>query len=138
MANLTEIIGGQPYAAAVTNAPVDTSNKLLDFWKGTQAEYDGADSAPLKRTGGALSGAPTGATSLVFTGLNSAAGMGWNIGDTVYVSNSSGYTTRTIAEITAVPSATELTVSIAAYTSAATTGYQIDKYYPETLFLITA
>ena len=36
MANLTNIIGGQPYYdAANTN-----SESLLNFWKGTQAQYD--------------------------------------------------------------------------------------------------
>jgi hypothetical protein len=36
MANLTNIIGGQPYYDA-TNA---NSESLLSFWKGTQAQYD--------------------------------------------------------------------------------------------------
>ena len=136
MANLTNIIGGQPYAEAVTSAVPITANKLLDFWKGTQAQYD---DAPLKRTGGVLAGAPTAATCLAFTSLTTAAGMGWEIGDIVYVTGTTGSnTTRTVAEVTAVPLATSLTVSIAAYTSTATTGFQIDKYDPETLYLITA
>ena len=136
MANLTNIIGGQPYASAVTTAPPVTSNKLLDFWKGTQTQYE---EAPLKRIGGVLAaGAPTSAVSLAFTNLTTAAGMDWNVGDTVYVSNATGYTTRTVATVTAVPLATSLTVSIAAYTSVATTGYQVDKYDPATLYLITA
>jgi hypothetical protein len=36
MANLTNIIGGQPYYDAA-NAD---STSLLSFWKGTQAQYD--------------------------------------------------------------------------------------------------
>lgn len=36
MANLTNIIGGQPYYDA-SNA---NSKSLLSFWKGTQAQYD--------------------------------------------------------------------------------------------------
>jgi hypothetical protein len=36
MANLTNIIGGQPYYDA-TDA---NSESLLSFWKGTQAQYD--------------------------------------------------------------------------------------------------
>jgi hypothetical protein len=36
MANLTNIIGGQPYYDAA-NA---NSESLLSFWKGTQAQYD--------------------------------------------------------------------------------------------------
>ena len=139
MANLTNIIGGQPYASAVTTAPPVTSNKLLDFWKGTQTQYE---EAPLKRIGGVLAaGAPTTATSLAFTSLTNAAGMDWNVGDTVYVTGTTGSnTTRTIATVTAVPSpvATSLTVSIAAYSSTASTGFQVDKYDPATLYLITA
>ena len=37
MANITNIIGGQPYLDAATG---NMKNKLLNFWKGTQAEYD--------------------------------------------------------------------------------------------------
>jgi len=130
MANLTNIIGGQPfYSAANSN-----SKSLLDFWKGTQAQYD---SATYKRTGGTLAGAPSATTSLVFTGLTSAA-SGWIVGDTVYVTGATGNTTRTVATVSAVPLATELTVTIAAYTSSATTGYTIDKYDPGTLYIITA
>jgi len=135
MANLTNIIGGQPYASAATNAIPDTENKLLDFWKGTQTQYD---EAPLKRTSGVLASAPTSATSLAFTSLTTASGMGWAIGDTVYVTGTSGNTTRTVATVTAVPDATSITVSIASYTSSASTGYTIDKYMPETVYLITA
>ena len=134
MANLTNIIGGQPYASAITNAIPDTENKLLDFWKGTQAQYD---SAVLKRTGGVLAAAPNPDTSLAFTSLTTASGMGWTIGDTVYVTGTSGNTTRTVATVTAIPDATSLTVSIASYTSAATTGYIVDKYDSQTLYLIS-
>jgi len=129
MANLTNIIGGQPYYSAA-----DTNSKsLLDFWKGTQVQYD-----ELKRTGGAISPAPSNVTSLVFTGLNSAA-TGWSIGDVVYVTAPTNNTTRSKGSIAAVPSATELTITMdASYSSTDTTGYQIDKYDPKTLYLITA
>ncbi len=129
MANLTNIIGGQPYYDAATG---DSKNKLLDFWKGTQAQYD-----LLKRTNGAISPAPGGVTSLVFTGLNSVA-TGWSIGDIVWVTAPTNNTTRSKGTIAAVPAATELTITMdAAYTSTDTTGYQIDKYDPSTLYLIT-
>jgi|TARA_B110000858_G_scaffold101780_1_gene116886 hypothetical protein len=36
MANLTNIIGGQPYYDANTT----NSKSLLSFWKGTQIQYD--------------------------------------------------------------------------------------------------
>ncbi len=129
MSNLTEIIGGQPYFDAATG---NSKNKLLDFWKGTQAQYD-----LLKRTNGAISPAPAGVTSLVFTGLNSAA-TGWTVGDVVYVTGSSNNTTRSKGTIAAVPTATELTITMdASYTNTDTTGYQIDKYDPDTLYLIS-
>lgn len=130
MANLTNIIGGQPfYSAANYN-----SKSLLDFWKGTQAQYD---SDTYKRINGVLATAPTAATSLVLTGLTTAA-SGWDIGDTVYITGTTGNTTRTVAIVSAVPLATALTVTIAAYTSTATTGYTVDKYDPNTLYIITA
>ena len=126
MAKLTNIIGGQPYAAAVTDAPVNTDSKLLDFWKGTQAQYD---SATLKRTGGAIS---------VFTGLTTAAGMGWEVGDIVYVTGSSNNTTRTRGSVASVQGATGLTITMdAGYTNTDTSGYQVDKYYDQTLYFIT-
>lgn len=36
MANLTNIIGGQPYYDAANS----NSESLLSFWKGTQTQYD--------------------------------------------------------------------------------------------------
>lgn len=129
MSNLTEIIGGQPYFDATAG---NSKNKLLDFWKGSQAQYD-----LLKRTNGAITPAPSGVTSLVFTGLNSVA-TGWSVGDVVYVTGSSNNTTRSKGTIAAVPAATELTITMdASYTNTDTTGYQIDKYDPNTLYLIT-
>ena len=135
MSNLTQIIGGQAYAAAVTNAAVDTNNNLLDYWKGTQLQYN---SATLKRTGGAISPAPNNLTTLVFTGLTTAAGMGWTVGDVVYVTGSSNNTTRTKGSIAVVNSATSLTITMdVGYTNTDTSGYTIDKYYDTTLYFIT-
>ena len=129
MANITNIIGGQPYYDAATG---NSKNKLLDFWKGTQAQYN-----LLARTGGAISPAPTTETTLVFTNLNSVA-TGWAIGDIVWVTGSSNNTTRAKGTIAAVPAVTELTITMdASYTSTDTTGYQIDKYDASTLYLIT-
>jgi len=136
MANLTNIIGGQPYASAATNAVPDTENKLLDFWKGTQTQYD---EAPLKRENGDTGTIPNSVTILAFTNLTTAASMGWEIGDTVYVTGTTGSNlTRTVATVTAVPDPTSLTVSIASYSSSVSTGYTVDKYDPNTLYLITA
>ena len=129
MSNLTEIIGGQPYFDATAG---NSKNKLLDFWKGTQAQYN-----LLARTGGAISPAPSGVTSLVFTNLNSVA-TGWAIGDIVWVTAPTNNTTRSKGTIAAVPTATELTITMdASYTNTDTTGYQIDKYDPDTLYLIS-
>ena len=127
MSNLTEIIGGQPYFDATAG---NSKNKLLDFWKGSQAQYD-----LLKRTGGAAS-ASSGATSIAFTSLNSVA-TGWSVGDVVYVTGSSNNVTRSKGTIAAVPSNTALTITMdSAYTNTDTTGYQIDKYDPKTLYII--
>ena len=135
MSNLTQIIGGQAYAAAVTNAAVDTNNNLLDYWKGTQLQYN---SATLKRTGGAISPAPNNLTTLVFTGLTTAAGMGWTVGDVVYVTGSSNNTTRTKGSIAVVNSATSLTITMdVGYTNTDNSGYTVDKYYDTTLYFIT-
>ena len=135
MANLTQIIGGQAYAAAVTNAAVDTNNNLLDYWKGTQLQYN---SATLKRTGGAISPAPNNLTTLVFTSLTPAASMGWTVGDVVYVTGSSNNTTRTKGSIAVVNSATSLTITMdVGYTNTDNSGYIVDKYYDTTLYFIT-
>jgi hypothetical protein len=129
MANLTQIIGGQPYYSATAG---NEKNNLLDFWKGTQAQYNA-----LKKTSAILATAPTSATSLAFTGFT--APNPFVVGDSVYVTGTTGSnTTRTVATVTAIPTATSVTVSIAAYTSTATTGYTIDSYLPETVYLITA
>ena len=129
MANLTNIIGGQPYYDATAG---DSKNKLLDFWKGDQTQYNA-----LARTGGNISPAPSNVTSLIFTGLSSAA-SGWAIGDIVWVTAPTNNTTRSKGTIAAVPAATELTITMdASYSSTDTSGYQIDKYDPSTLYLIT-
>ena len=58
MANLTNIIGGQPYF----NYTNSNSKSLLDFWKGTQVQYD-----YLKQTGGTRASNPSSASQVVFT-----------------------------------------------------------------------
>ena len=106
MANLTTRIGGQHYYDAATG----NNEKLLNFWKGTQAQYDAE-----KQTGATTSGNPSGASSVT-----------------------SGNTTRTQGTVSAVPSGTTVTVAFTpAYTSAASSGYQIDIYDPNTFYIIT-
>lgn len=129
MANLTNIIGGQPYYSAAAG---NSKNTLLDFWKGTQVEYDA-----LKQTGGTTATNPGAASTVDFTVTSSAA---FTVGDIVYVTGTApGNTTRTQGTVDSIPDATSVVVAFApAYTSGSSAGYQIDLYDPKTLYLITA
>jgi hypothetical protein len=127
MANLTTRIGGQHYYKAATG----NNESLLNFWKGTQAQYDAE-----KQTGATTSGNPSGASSVTFTVTSSSI---FTVGATVFVTGTSGNTTRTEGTVSAVPNATSVTVAFTpAYTSAAASGYQIDIYDPNTFYIITA
>lgn len=125
MANLTTRIGGQHFYDASTG----NSEGLLNFWKGTQAQYDA-----LKQTNASTSGNPSGASSVTFTVTSSSI---FAVNDKVFVTGTSGNTTRTEGKVSAVPNATSVTVSFTpAYTSGASTGYQIDEYDDKTFFII--
>ncbi len=127
MANLTTRIGGQHYYKAATG----NNESLLNFWKGTQAQYDAE-----KQTSATTSGNPSGASTVTFTVTSSSI---FTPGATVFVTGTSGNTARTEGAVTAVPSGTTVTVSFTpAYTSAAASGYQIDIYDPNTFYIITA
>lgn len=127
MANLTTKIGGQHYYKAATG----NNESLLNFWKGTQAQYDAE-----KQTGATTSGNPSGASSVTFTVTSSSI---FAVNATVFVTGTSGNTTRTEGTVSAVPSGTTVTVSFTpAYTSAAASGYQVDIYDPNTFYIITA
>lgn len=126
MANLTTRIGGQHYY----DATAGNNEKLLNFWKGTQAQYDAE-----KQTGATTSSNPSGVSSLTFTVTSSSI---FTVNDTVFVTGTSGNTTRTEGTVTAVPSGTTVTVDFTPpYTSAASSGYQIDLYDPNTFYIIT-
>ena len=126
MANLTTRIGGQHYYKAATG----NNESLLNFWKGTQAQYDA-----LKQTGATTSSNPSGASSVTFTVTSSSI---FTVNATVFVTGTSGNTTRTEGTVSAVPSSTTVTVAFTpAYTSAAASGYQVDVYDPNTLYIIT-
>ena len=130
MANITNIIGGQPYLDAATG---NMKNKLLNFWKGTQAQYDA-----LKQTAATTSPAP-GSLSTVTLGVASSAAF--TVGDIVYVTSAGTSTPneRIQGTIDSVPDAVSIVVAFSpAYTSTSTTGYQIDLYDPKTLYIITA
>lgn len=129
MANITNIIGGQPYLDAATG---NMKNKLLNFWKGTQAQYDA-----LKQTAATTASNPAAASSVDFTVTSSSA---FTVGDIVYVTGSgSGNTNRVQGIVSSIPDATSLVVDFTpAYTSASSTGYQIDLYDPKTFYIITA
>ena len=77
MANITNIIGGQPYLDAATG---NMKNKLLNFWKGTQAQYDA-----LKQTSATTASNPAAVSSVDFTVTSSSA---FTVGDIVYVTGS--------------------------------------------------
>ena len=128
MANfLTTKIGGQPFYDAATG----NNEGLLKFWKGTQAQYDAE-----KQTGATTASNPSGASSVTFT-VTSASIFSINL--KVFVTGTSGNTTRTEGTVTAVPNPTTVTIAFTpAYTSAASTGYQIDTYDPKTFYIITA
>tara|TARA_B100001057_G_scaffold110793_1_gene108876 strand:+ start:1976 stop:2359 length:384 start_codon:yes stop_codon:yes gene_type:complete len=127
MANLTTKIGGQHYYKAATG----NNESLLNFWKGTQAQYDAE-----KQTGATTSGNPSGASSVTFTVTSSSI---FSVNATVFVTGTSGNTTRTEGTVSAVPNATSVTVAFTpAYTSAAASGYQVDIYDPNTFYIITA
>lgn len=127
MANLTEIIGGQPFESGTTG---NKKNNLLDFWRGTQAQYDA-----LKQTSATTSGNPSSAATVDFTVTSSGI---FSVGQTVYVTGSgSGNTTRTAGTVNSIPDATSVVVAFTpVYTSGAATGYQIDLYDPKTLYII--
>lgn len=125
MANLTSKIGGQHFYDAANG----NKKSLMEFWKGTQAQYDA-----LKQTGASTSGNPSSASSVTFTVTSSSI---FTINDIVYVTGTSGNTTRTQGVVSAIASGTEVTVDFTpAYTSAASSGYQIDLYDPNTFYII--
>ena len=127
MANLTTRIGGQHYYKAATG----NNESLLNFWRGTQAQYDA-----LKQTGATTSSNPSGASSVTFTVTSSSI---FTVNATVFVTGTSGNTTRTEGIVSGVPNGTSVIVDFTpAYTSAASSGYQIDLYDPDTFYIITA
>ena len=126
MANLTTRIGGQHYYKAATG----NNESLLNFWKGTQTQYNS-----LAVTGATTSSNPSGASSVTFTVSSSSI---FSVNDVVFVTGTSGNTTRTEGTVSAVPSGTTVTIAFSpAYTSAASSGYQIDLYDPNTFYIIT-
>ena len=133
MANLTNIIGGQPYTAGTATPPNDNKkNKLLNFWKGNQAAYDA-----LTQTGASTATNPGSDATVDFTVTSSASFV---VGDIVYVTGSGGgNTTRTQGTVDSLPDAVSIVIAFSpSYTSGATTGYTIDLYDPKTLYIITA
>ena len=133
MANLTNIIGGQPYTAGTATPPNDNKkNKLLNFWKGDQPAYDA-----LAETGASTATNPGSSPTVDFTVTSSASFV---VGDIVYVTGSgAGNTTRTQGTVDSIPDAVSIVIAFSpSYTSGATTGYTIDLYDPKTLYIITA
>ncbi len=129
MANITNIIGGQPYLDAATG---NMKNKLLNFWKGLQTAYDA-----LAQTAATTASNPAANSTVDFTVTSSAA---FTVGDIVYVTGTApGNTARTQGSVDSIPDAVSVVVAFSpAYTSGATTGYTVDLYDPKTLYIITA
>ncbi len=127
MSDLTEIIGGQPFTDGTTG---NKKNQQLEFWKGSQAEYDA-----LKQTSASTGSNPASSATVDFTVTSSSI---FSVGAAVYITGSgAGNTTRTAGTVDSVPDATSVVVAFTpAYTSAATTGYQIDIYDPKTIYVI--
>jgi len=134
MANITNIIGGQPYTGGSATPPNDNKkNKLLNFWKGTQASYDA-----LKQTAATTSPAPGSLSTVDFVVTSSAA---FTVGDIVYVTSAGTSTPneRIQGTVDSLPDAVSIVVAFSpAYTSTSISGYQIDLYDPKTLYIITA
>ena len=84
--------------------------------------------------------APSGQSSVTFTVSDSQY---FAQGDTVYVtsagySGTGGATARVVGSISSIASATSVIVAFTPnYTSSSTSGYQIDKYDPNTFYIIT-
>ena len=134
MANITNIIGGQPYTAGTATPPSDNKkNNLLSFWKGIQASYDA-----LAQTAATTASAPGSLSTVTFTVTSSAA---FTVGDIVYVTSAGTSTPneRIQGTVDSIPLGTSIIIAFSpAYTSTSTTGYQIDLYDPKTLYIITA
>tara|TARA_R110002012_G_scaffold253609_1_gene432657 strand:- start:1438 stop:1839 length:402 start_codon:yes stop_codon:yes gene_type:complete len=133
MANITNIIGGQPYTGGTATPPSDNKkNNLLNFWKGVQSSYD-----ILEQTGATTATNPGSSATVDFTVTSSAS---FAVGDIVYVTGTApGNTTRTQGTVDSIPDAVSIVIAFSpSYTSGATTGYTIDLYDPKTLYIITA
>ena len=127
--------GSQTYPIAVATEAdtVDDQNSVTNaqIWTGSTAEY-----AALKQTGGTTSSNPSAAATVQFTVTSTSI---FSAGQTVYVTGTApGSTTRTTGTVNSVDSATQVTVGFSpAYTSASSTGYQLDIYDPNTLYFVT-
>ena len=135
MANITNIIGGQPYTAGTLAPPNDNKkNKLLNFWKGDQGAYDA-----LAVSGVSTASAPGSLSTVTFTVSSSAS---FTVGDVVYVTSAGTSTPneRIQGTVDSIPGGgTSIIIAFSpAYTSSSTSGYAIDLYDPKTLYIITA
>jgi len=122
-----------PIAVATEADTVDDQNSVTNatIWTGTTAEYNA-----LKQTGADTGGVnPSSSATVQFTMTSTAA---FTTGATIYVTGTSGNTTRTTATVNSIDSATQLTAGFnPVYTSAANTGYQLDIYDANTLYFVT-
>ena len=121
-----------PIAVATEADTVDDQNSATNatIWTGSTAQYNA-----LKQTGATTSGNPSSSATVQFTVTSTAA---FTTGATIYVTGTSGNTTRTTATVNSIDSGTQITVGFnPVYTSAANTGYQLDIYDANTLYFVT-
>ena len=119
-----------PITNATTSANVDDVNATpnITLYSGTTA------SAPFRFTNGAVSGAPSAASSLTITSSDILANSFTN-GDTVYVSDDSRTNVEKVGTVASEGAGTVTITMGAAFTSSDTTDYTVGKRIPNQLYI---
>ena len=119
-----------PITNATTSANVDDVNATpnITLYSGTTA------SAPFRFTDGAVSGAPSSASSLTITSSDILANSFTN-GDTVYVSDDSRTNVEKQGTVASEGAGTVTITMDAAFTSSDTTNYTVGKRIPNQLYI---
>lgn len=119
-----------PINNATTSANVDDVNATpnITLYSGTTA------SAPFRFTNGAVSGAPSAASSLTITSSDILANSFTN-GDTVYVSDDSRTNVEKVGTVASEGAGTVTITMGAAFTSSDTTDYTVGKRIPNQLYI---
>lgn len=119
-----------PITNATTSANVDDENSAtnITFISSTSA------SAPFRFTDGAVSGAPSSASSLTITSSDILANSFSN-GDTVYVSDNSKTNVEKVGTVSSEGAGTVTITMGTAFTSSDTTNYTVGKRVPGKLYI---